>query len=43
MTDSLFFNAKTSKRKEKKNTLLLTEKKYNTVALIGINIYSGLF
>ncbi len=39
MVEFLFLNAK---RKEKNNSLLLTEKN-NTAALIGINLYSVLF
>ncbi len=39
MVELLFLNAK---RKEKNNSLLLTEKN-NTAALIGINLYSVLF
>ncbi len=41
ITELLFFHAK-KLNKEKNITLYLTEK-YNTVALIGINLYSVLF
>ncbi len=44
MTEFLFFNAKTKKRKEKKITCYSWQKNiYNTAALIGINLYSVLF
>ncbi len=43
MTEFLFFNVKQQNAKRRKITLLLIEKKNNTVALIGMNLYRVLF